>query len=113
MIVYAGPCISVRGIRFILFSQLQHLRIPRGPIWETIQLGAVSIRGKPYRDSDDYQIICPRCGTANGLINPGGDECANCQQMFYHSFSNFEPLPLVEFKVEDGLSDDEAFQPEL
>lgn len=86
------------------------MRIPRGPIWETIQLGAVTIRGKPYRDSDDYQIICPRCGTANGLVNPAGDKCSNCQQMFYHSFSNFEPLPLVEFKIDDGLSDEEAYQ---
>ena len=87
-------------------SQLQKLRIPRGPIWEAIQLGAVSIRGKPYRDSDDYQIICPRCGTANGLINTAGDQCSNCQQNFYHSFSNFEPLPLVEFKIDSDLTDE-------
>ena len=92
------------------FRQLQRLRIPRGPIWEAIQLGAVSIRGKPYRDSDDYQIICPRCGTANGLVNTMGDECNNCQQQFYHSFSNFEPLPLVEFKIDDDLTDEGKVQ---
>lgn len=86
------------------------MKIPRGPIWETIQIGSVSIRGKPYRDQDDFNIVCPRCATANPLVSSESlDGCGNCQQEYVYSFSNFEPLPLVEFKFEDDLTDQEAY----
>ena len=107
------------------YNQLQSLKIPRGPIWETIQLGSVSIRGKPYRDCEgkfaldrhrfyvkisDFNIICPRCGTQNPLAAAESlTACANCQQEYIYSFSNFEPLPLVEFKFEEDITDQEAF----
>ena len=92
------------------YNQLRNLKIPRGPIWETIQIGSVSIRGKPYRDQDDFNIICPRCATANPLVSSESlDGCGNCQQEYVYSFSNFEPLPLVEFKFEDDLTDQEAY----
>lgn len=92
------------------YNQLRNLKIPRGPIWETIQIGSVSIRGKPYRDQDDFNIVCPRCATANPLVSSESlDGCGNCQQEYVYSFSNFEPLPLVEFKFEDDLTDQEAY----
>ncbi len=34
--------------------------------------------------------------------------CNNCGQPFIHSFVSFEILPLVEFQLEEGISDGEA-----
>lgn len=81
--------------------------------------------------------LCYRCSTTNPILNPRGNQCINCSQPFVHSFASFgkdaldfkicsplkelktdvelhnffsdaEILPLVEFFLEDGISDDEA-----
>ena len=58
----------------------------------------------------DFNIICPRCGTQNPLAAAESlTSCANCQHEYIYSFSNFEPLPLVEFKFEEGITDQEAY----
>uniref|UniRef100_H2Z1N2 Intraflagellar transport protein 122 homolog n=1 Tax=Ciona savignyi TaxID=51511 RepID=H2Z1N2_CIOSA len=49
-----------------------------------------------------------RCSTTNPLLNAQGSSCINCHQPFVYSFSSFEVLPLVEFTLEDGISDEEA-----
>ena len=50
-----------------------------------------------------------RCSTTNPLYNPrGGNRCNNCGQPFVHSFVSFEILPLVEFQLDEGISDKEA-----
>ncbi len=52
--------------------------------------------------------MCYRCSTTNPLLNPNGNVCTQCKQPFMHSFISFEILPLVEFVVEEGISDKEA-----
>ena len=37
-----------------------------------------------------------------------GNHCNNCGQPFIYSFVSFEILPLVEFQLEEGISDREA-----
>ena len=37
-----------------------------------------------------------------------GNQCINCGQPFVHSSVSFEILPLVEFQLEQGISDQEA-----
>jgi hypothetical protein len=71
------------------YGQMKNLRIPKGPMWDEFQLGALSIRGKPYRDSEDFEILCPRCACSNSLINPAGDFCSNCQVRFLVLFLDF------------------------
>ena len=39
-----------------------------------------------------------------------GNQCINCFQPFVHSWVSFEILPLVEFQLEDGISDMEAMR---
>ena len=50
-----------------------------------------------------------RCSTTNPLYNArGGNRCNNCGQCFVHSFVSFEILPLVEFQLDEGITDKEA-----
>ena len=42
------------------------------------------------------------------LMNLRGNQCINCGQPFVHSSVSFEILPLVEFQLEEGISDQEA-----
>eukprot|EP01137_Pigoraptor_chileana_P031284 Opistho-2@18911 len=91
------------------FEKLQSLVVPTK--WqESIDLGSITIRAKPFSDREDMLPLCYRCSTTNPLLNNQGDQCINCRQPFVHSFHTFEGLPLVEFVLEDTISDDEAMQ---
>lgn len=48
-----------------------------------------------------------RCSTYNPLV-ANTNNCVNCGEKFVHSFVSFELLPLVEFQLDDGISDEEA-----
>uniref|UniRef100_H2Z1N3 Intraflagellar transport protein 122 homolog n=1 Tax=Ciona savignyi TaxID=51511 RepID=H2Z1N3_CIOSA len=89
------------------YDKLHTLKLPMR-FQDLIDLGSVTIRSKPYHDSEDLQPMCYRCSTTNPLLNAQGSSCINCHQPFVYSFSSFEVLPLVEFTLEDGISDEEA-----
>ncbi|XP_013396252.1 intraflagellar transport protein 122 homolog isoform X2 [Lingula anatina] len=91
------------------FEKLQALRIP-SRFQESIDLGSVTIRSKPFHDAEELLPMCYRCSTTNPLLNNHGNHCINCRQTFVHSFVSFEVLPLVEFILEDGITDEEAVQ---
>ncbi|XP_071492144.1 intraflagellar transport protein 122 homolog [Diadema antillarum] len=91
------------------FEKLQSLRIPPR-FQESIDLGSITIRSKPFHDAEDVLPMCYRCSTTNPLLNNQGNQCINCSQPFVHSFASFEVLPLVEFHLEEGISDEEAVQ---
>ncbi|XP_072181762.1 intraflagellar transport protein 122 homolog [Diadema setosum] len=91
------------------FEKLQSLRIPPR-FQESIDLGSITIRSKPFHDAEDVLPMCYRCSTTNPLLNNQGNQCINCSQPFIHSFASFEVLPLVEFHLEEGISDEEAVQ---
>ncbi|CAI9719013.1 transport 122 homolog isoform X1 [Octopus vulgaris] len=91
------------------YDKLQEMRIPVH-LQESISLGSLMIRSKSFHDMEDLQPMCYRCSTTNPILNPKGNQCVNCQQPFVHSFINFEVLPLVEFMIEEDISDEEAVQ---
>lgn len=103
------------------YDTLQKLRVP--PTFrEQIDLGAISIRSKPYVDSEDVLPLCYRCSELNPLyvdeppivpqeqssFLPQAPRCVKCAQEFVYSFHSFEVLPLVEFELESSIADDEA-----
>eukprot|EP00794_Sanderia_malayensis_P006236 gene6236-6953_t len=91
------------------FDKLQALKIP-ARFQEAIDLGSITIRSKPFHDSEELLPICYRCSTTNPLLNNKGNQCINCAQPFVHSYIGFEILPLVEFVLEEDIGDEEALK---
>ncbi|BFZ08413.1 hypothetical protein BsWGS_11452 [Bradybaena similaris] len=89
------------------YERLRQLQISER-FQDTVDLGSLTIRSKPFHDADELLPMCYRCSTTNPLMNKTGNKCVNCRQPFVHSFVNFEILPLVEFVLEEGLTDEEA-----
>ncbi|XP_034446524.1 intraflagellar transport protein 122 homolog isoform X2 [Hippoglossus hippoglossus] len=91
------------------YEKLQELYIP-SRLQDSIELGSVKIRSKPFHDSEDLieAMMCYRCSTNNPLLNNQGSVCINCRQPFIYSASSYEVLPLVQFYLEEGISDEEA-----
>ncbi|XP_014652267.1 PREDICTED: intraflagellar transport protein 122 homolog isoform X4 [Ceratotherium simum simum] len=52
--------------------------------------------------------LCYRCSASNPLLNNLGNVCINCRQPFVFSASSYEVLHLVEFYLEEGITDEEA-----
>ena len=91
-----------------VLEKIQALVIPKR-FKENVDLATLMIRAKPYYDNEELLSMCYRCSTTNPLYNQrGGNRCNNCGQPFVHSFVSFEILPLVEFQLDEGISDREA-----
>uniref|UniRef100_A0A3Q1FPD5 Intraflagellar transport protein 122 homolog n=1 Tax=Acanthochromis polyacanthus TaxID=80966 RepID=A0A3Q1FPD5_9TELE len=88
------------------YEKLQELHIP-SRFHESIELGNLIIRSKPFHDSE-VCMMCYRCSTNNPLLNNQGSVCINCRQPFIYSASSYEVLPLVQFYLEEGITDEEA-----
>ncbi|KAK0064191.1 intraflagellar transport protein 122 [Biomphalaria pfeifferi] len=73
-----------------------------------IDLGCLTIRSKPFHDAEELLPMCYRCSTTNPLLSKTGNRCVNCKQPFVFSFVTFEVLPLVEFVIDESLTDQEA-----
>ncbi|KAI6077329.1 Intraflagellar transport protein 122-like protein isoform X1 [Aix galericulata] len=89
------------------YDKLQGLQIP-ARFQKSIELGSLTIRSKPFHDSEELVPLCYRCSTNNPLLNNLGNVCINCRQPFVFSASSYEVLHLVEFCLEDGITDEEA-----
>ncbi|XP_043934565.1 intraflagellar transport protein 122 homolog [Protopterus annectens] len=89
------------------YEKLQGLQIPP-KFQESVELGSLTIRSKPFHDSEELVPMCYRCSTNNPLLNNQGNVCINCRQPFVFSSSSYEVLPLVEFFLEEGITDEEA-----
>ncbi|XP_051524720.1 intraflagellar transport protein 122 homolog isoform X2 [Myxocyprinus asiaticus] len=89
------------------FEKLQGLKIP-SRYQDSMELSCLTVRSKPYHDSEDLIPMCYRCSTNNPLLNNQGNSCINCRQPFIFSASSYEVLPLVEFYLEEDISDEEA-----
>ncbi|XP_047473268.1 intraflagellar transport protein 122 homolog [Penaeus chinensis] len=90
-----------------VLDKLQALRIPLR-FQEDVELAALKIRAKPFHDNEEHQPLCYRCSTTNPLVNNNGNQCVNCCHPFVYSFVSFEILPVVEFVVEEEITDEEA-----
>uniref|UniRef100_A0A674PJN6 Intraflagellar transport protein 122 homolog n=1 Tax=Takifugu rubripes TaxID=31033 RepID=A0A674PJN6_TAKRU len=86
-------------------EKLQGLYIP-SCYQQSIELCSLAIRSKPFQDNEN--MMCYRCSTHNPLLNNQGCVCINCKQPFIYSASSYEVLPLMQFYLEDGISDEEA-----
>merc|ERR1711871_944964 len=85
-------------------DKLQSLHIP--PAWrEQIDFASVTIRSLPFQDKEQLLPVCYRCGTTNPLISRN---CVACGHTFVRSYCSFDVLPLVEFVLDDGITDSEA-----
>ncbi|CAK5048570.1 unnamed protein product [Meloidogyne enterolobii] len=83
-------------------NHLHKLRCP--PQYQSqIDVATLEIRAMPFSDSEEFQ---PICGTANPIL--GGHECVHCNHYFIYSFITFEVLPLIQFQIDDDISDKEA-----
>nr|XP_025045311.1 intraflagellar transport protein 122 homolog isoform X2 [Pelodiscus sinensis] len=89
------------------YDKLQGLQIPVR-FQKSIELGSLTIRSKPFHDSEELVPLCYRCSTNNPLLNNLGNVCINCRQPFVFSASSYEVLHLVEFYLEEGITDEEA-----
>ncbi|KAH7729605.1 WD-repeat protein 10 [Aphelenchoides avenae] len=87
---------------------LEQLRTLRAPIQyqSLIDIATVEIRAKPFSDAEEFMPMCYSCGTNNPIL--GGHQCVHCDAEFVYSFVTFEVLPLVEFRIEDGITREEA-----
>ncbi|KAK7605351.1 hypothetical protein V9T40_007209 [Parthenolecanium corni] len=94
-------------------ESLQNLRIP-AHFQEFVNMATVLIKAKPYHDNEELLIMCYRCSSYNPLVissaTTGGNFCMKCKQPFVFSFVTFEVLPLIEFQLEEGISDAEALK---
>lgn len=89
------------------YDRLQGLKVP-DRFQKSIELGSLTIRSKPFHDSEELVPLCYRCSTNNPLLNNLGNVCVNCRQPFVFSASSYEVLHLVEFYLEEGITDEEA-----
>uniref|UniRef100_A0A8C0ZAT7 Intraflagellar transport protein 122 homolog n=1 Tax=Cyanistes caeruleus TaxID=156563 RepID=A0A8C0ZAT7_CYACU len=89
------------------YDKLHGLQIP-DRFQKSVELGSLTIRSKPFHDSEELVPLCYRCSTNNPLLNNLGNVCINCRQPFVFSASSYEVLHLVEFYLEDGITDEEA-----
>ncbi|XP_050537912.1 intraflagellar transport protein 122 homolog [Daktulosphaira vitifoliae] len=85
-------------------NELKKLRIPK-KFQNFVELATLSIRAKPFHDNEILLLMCYRCLTYNP---PGIENCVTCKHKFIFSNIKFDVLPLIEFKIEDNISDTEA-----
>ncbi|XP_054629542.1 intraflagellar transport protein 122 homolog isoform X3 [Dunckerocampus dactyliophorus] len=92
----------------LCYEKLQKLYIP-SRFQESVELDSLTIRAKPFHDSEELTeaLMCYRCSN-KPLLNNQGTACLNCKQPFIYSASSYEVLPLVQFYLEEGISDEEA-----
>jgi len=106
-----GKALGAFKLARYAFDRLQHLKVPLS--WTNqIDTDMITIQSKPYVDKEELLPVCFRCGATNPLVNSttGGDVCVACGHPFVRSWSSFDHLPLVEFELEDGLTDNEAIK---
>lgn len=112
-----------------MLDKIQPLKIPL-KYQEQVEMQTIAARSRPYSDPEELLPMCYRCSTYNPL-SATSNRCINCGQKFVHSYVSFgnihyflllthprfafliwnlfvEILPLVEFQLEEGISDLEA-----
>ncbi|PIC32819.1 hypothetical protein B9Z55_013017 [Caenorhabditis nigoni] len=88
-------------------DHLTRLRVrPNFELDGQIETMTLNIRAKPFTDVENMQPMCYRCGLNNPFL--GGLSCIHCETPFIFSFVSFDVLPLIEFKIEQDITFDEA-----
>jgi intraflagellar transport protein 122 len=106
-----------------ILDKIQTLKIPQ-KFQEQVEIASIAARARPYSDPEELLPMCYRCSTYNPLAS-ASNRCVNCGQKFVHSYVSFgkylfiwfdtrkcflfeEILPLVEFMLQEGITDVEA-----
>ncbi|KAL5037642.1 hypothetical protein RTP6_005043 [Batrachochytrium dendrobatidis] len=85
-------------------ERLMLMKVP--PKWQdTLDLDTVTIRSKPVTDSDELMVTCYQCSSMNPPFQSKANACINCSELFVLSMYSFHSLPLVEFVLDAGISD--------
>ncbi|KAL7706720.1 hypothetical protein N2W54_003910 [Lotmaria passim] len=96
----------VRTARTV-FEKLQGVILPVS-MMEQVDVETLIVRSKPVKDREELLDYCFRCNQAIPQLTIAGDRCPNCFHPCVRSFVNFECLPLVEFILDNDVSDEEA-----
>ncbi|KAF2899366.1 hypothetical protein ILUMI_06809 [Ignelater luminosus] len=91
-----------------LFDKIQSLRVPQ-KFQEQVEISTIAARARPYSDPEELLPMCYRCSTYNPLA-ANSNTCINCGQKFVYSYVSFEILPLVEFELDESITDMEAIR---
>ncbi|KAF5403013.1 Intraflagellar transport protein [Paragonimus heterotremus] len=104
-----GRSLGAYKLARLIYERLQNLHLPQ-KMRQIVEMASLSIRTKPFVDSDDVNVICYRCSTTNPLLSNSGNRCSNCREPFVYSFISLEQLPLVEFVPEKGLTHEKVLE---
>lgn len=66
------------------------------------------LRALPEQDDPSLQPYCACCARSNDMLHRDGLHCATCLEPYLISFDSFRHLPLVQFKLPDDMTDEEA-----
>ncbi|KAG6796046.1 intraflagellar transport protein [Apis mellifera caucasica] len=91
-----------------LLEKLRKIKIPINQ-FSHLEISNLNARASSYKDPEELLPLCYKCSTFNPLL-PSNNEgkCVQCGLKFQYSFVMFEILPLVEFELEESISDEEA-----
>lgn len=89
------------------YSQLSSLILPLG--WQReVELGHLTLLGKPFIDTDRTGLSCYRCNSTSPPLTSRNDRCSQCGHTYVRSAISQEVLPIIEFFIEDGITHEEA-----
>ena len=88
----------------------------------SVDIMTITIRAKPFTDSEELLPMCYRCGLNNPMTSES--TCVHCKTPFMFCYSTFgiqiwisrkdhtfsDILPLVEFYISDDISKEEALE---
>lgn len=108
-----------------LLDRIHTLKIPSTFV-EQVEISTMAVRAKSFCDPEELLPMCYRCSTYNSFLS-NNNTCNNCGQKFVFSYVTFgkqtitaqikqyswlcvltEILPLVQFELEEGITDIEA-----
>nr|XP_034962439.1 intraflagellar transport protein 122 homolog isoform X2 [Zootoca vivipara] len=94
------------------YDKLQGLQIP-ARFQKSIELGSLTIRSKPFHDSEELVPLCYRCSTHNPLLNNLGNVCINCRQPFVFAASSYDVQTMRLLYKADEIEEDDPFTAKL
>ncbi|XP_012279174.1 intraflagellar transport protein 122 homolog [Orussus abietinus] len=110
VLVKQARLLGANKLMMQLLERMRGMKIP-SHLLAQVEISTLAARANPYRDPEELLPLCYRCSTFNSLLpasNVFSNSCVQCGLKFQHSFVMFEILPLVEFELEENITDEEA-----
>ena len=110
---------AVKTCRFVIDRIREHIWLP-AKLQKQFSIDMVSVKSLPFSDPEDLYPVCWSCGTTNPILtlhkqqgkthraHPYRDTCIKCSISFIPSGFSFENVGVIEFKPEQGISDQEG-----